>query len=100
MTSENDILETQNKYIRVLNTIYKFKKQGRNSIDISEIKDSTLQGIELPNILLHLQEEGWIKHKSSIKNLENPKGNAVSVSIEITDTGVLYIENEIKKAKE
>lgn len=101
MTSENDILETQDEYVKVLYTIYKFKKQGKDNIGISEITNSTnLEAREFHNIFFHLIEQGWIKQISSLTNLKNPKGTAINSIVEITDTGVLYIENVIKKAKE
>jgi len=98
MPSENDVLEIQNKCIMVLNAIYDLKKQGKDNTHSSEIITSTkLEAKELHDILYHLIEQGWIKQKSSIENIvEKPGGVAIDSTIEITDTGVLYIENTKK----
>lgn len=98
MPSENEVFETQNKRLQVLNTVYDLAKQGRHSISNSDITSYTdIQGKELYDILKVLLDEGWIRETSSIKGLLMRSGYA---AVSITNTGLLHVENTIKKADE
>lgn len=98
MPSENEVFETQNKRLQVLNTVYDLAKQGRHSISNSDITSYTdIQGKELYDILKILIDEDLIKETSSIIGLLKTPGYA---AVKITDKGLIHVENTIKKANE
>ena len=98
MPSENDVFETNNKHLQVLNTVYELTKQGRHSISNSDITSYTdIQGKELYDILKNLIDEGLIREMSSIKGLFSMGGYA---AVSITNSGLIYVENTSKKSNE
>ena len=95
MPSENEVLETKNKRLQVLNIIYHLTKQGSHNISDSEITNYTnIKSLELYNILDFLIKEDWIKQTSSIKRLLDSVNGYAFVSI--TNKGFLHVENTIK----
>lgn len=98
MPSEDEVFETQNKRLQVLNTVYDLAKKGRHSVSNSDITSYTnIQGKELYDILKILIDEGLIREMSSIVGLLKTPGYA---GVKITEKGLIHVENTIKKANE
>ena len=90
MSSEDEVFETQNKQLQVLNTVYELAKKGVYGISNSDIKSYTnIQGNELYDILKFLIDEGLISEiPSNVGLLETPGYAAVK----ITNKGIRHVD--------
>lgn len=101
MSSKNDFLETENKRIRVLLTIYKLENRGLLMTSNSDIISYTFikNNKELYDILKYLLDRGWIKEISPIIGLFIKKGGYYA-AVALTNTGLLHVENTIEQIDE